>query len=253
MRRQTGIGGTCRFTVPTERVAVIRGLYSAASGMNATALQQDAIAQNLSHSVKPGYLRQLVRFDAPGATSEIQGPTATVHTDHKPGTMQFTGNKLDLALDGPGFFTIQGPNGPVYTRNGVFQMNQEGRLVTMDGLSAMGSGGAINLPPGTAEIQILTNGAVIADGVEVDQLRVVAFEDPNALQRVGATYFQAAPNLKTSPAMPDVFQGYRELSNSTHVEEMVQMIAGVRHFEAAQRALRALGDAIAFNTRPLNR
>ncbi len=240
-------------TVPTERVTVIRGLYSAASGMNATALQQDAIAQNLSHSVKPGYLRQLVRFDAPGTTNEIQGPTATVHTDHTPGTMQFTGHKLDLALDGPGFFTIQGPNGPVYTRNGVFQMNQEGRVVTMDGLPAMGSGGMIDLPPGTAEIEVLGNGAVIADGVEVDQLRVVAFEDPNALQRVGATYFQAPANLKTSTVLPDVFQGYRELSNSTQVEEMVQMIAGVRHFEAAQRALRALGDAIAFNTRPLNR
>lgn len=232
---------------------MIRGLYSAASGMNATALQQDAIAQNLSNSIKPGYLRQLIRFEASGTADQIQGPAASVHTDHRPGTMQFTGQPLDLSLEGPGFFAIEGPTGPVYTRNGVFQLNQEGRVVTMDGLAALGIGGPIELPVGTAGIEVQGNGAIVADGIEVDQLRIVAFADPTKLQRVGASYFQAPANLTASPELPYVYQGYRELSNSTMVEEMVQMIAGVRHFEAAQRALRSIGDAIAFNTRPLNR
>jgi flagellar basal-body rod protein FlgF len=228
-------------------------MYSAAGGMNATAQQQDAIAHNLAHAVKPGYLREMVRFSVESPAGNLQGPSGALHTDFTPGTMQFTGNKLDLALEGPGFFTVQGPTGPVYTRNGTFQLNEAGRVITMEGLPAMGSSGPIDVPVGTASIEVLSNGAVLADGIEVEQLRVVSFENPGLLQRVGTSYFQAPPNAATLPVAPDVFQGYRELSNSTVVQEMVQMIAGVRHFEAAQRALRSLGDAIAFNTRPLNR
>lgn len=231
---------------------MIRGLYSAAGGMQAMSQQQDATAHNLAHAVKPGYLRELIRFDAPDQ-SQIQGPTASLHTDFTPGTMQHTGNKLDLALEGPGFFAIQGPNGPVYTRNGVFQLNESGRLITMEGLPAMGVGGPIDLPPGTLNIEVTGDGMVFADNIEIDQLKVVAFEQPQILQRVGTSYFQAPPNAPTLQVAPDVFQGYRELSNSTVVQEMVQMIAGVRHFEAAQRALRSISDAVAFNTRPLNR
>lgn len=221
--------------------------------MNATALQQDAVSHNLSHAVKPGYLRQVVQFDASGPSHQIVGPTASLHTDFSAGTMQFTGNKLDLALEGPGFFTVQGPTGPVYTRNGVFQLNDAGQLITMDGLPALGTAGPIELPIETSSIEVQNNGSVVADGIEVDQLRVVAFTDPNILQRVGTSYFQAPANAPTAQVVGDVFQGYREVSNSTIVQEMVQMIAGVRHFEAAQRALRAIGDTVAFNTRPLNR
>jgi flagellar basal body rod protein FlgF len=65
--------------------------------MNATATQQDAIAHNLSHAMKPGYLREIVRFEAPAPSSEMVGPTPTLHTDFAPGTMQQTGNKLDLS------------------------------------------------------------------------------------------------------------------------------------------------------------
>jgi flagellar basal body rod protein FlgG len=221
--------------------------------MNATSQQQDAIAHNLSHAVKPGYLRELIRFDAPGANDEIQGPLTSLHTDFALGTLQQTGNKLDLALDGPGFFTVQGPAGPVLTRSGVFQLNESGRLVTMDGLPAMGLSGPVELPPGTVNVEVLPNGAVVADGNEIDQLRIVAFSDPSSLQRVGTSFFQAPADAAVSQGVPKVFQGYRELGNSTVVQEMVQMIAGVRHFEASQRALRSISDAVAFNTRPLSR
>jgi flagellar basal-body rod protein FlgF len=221
--------------------------------MHAIAQQQDATAHNLSHAVKPGYLREVVRFDAPGPANEIQGPAATLHTDFSPGTMEFTGHKLDLALDGPGFFAIEGPAGPMYTRNGVFQLSEAGRIVTMEGLPVMGAAGPIDLPATTLSIEVLSNGAVIADGIELDQFKVVAFQDDRDLQRIGTSYFQAPANAATAPISAEVFQGYRELSNSTIVQEMVQMISGVRQFEAAQRALRSIGDAVALNTRPLNR
>lgn len=219
--------------------------------MNATAQLQDVTAHNLSHAVKPGYLREMVRFDS--SNSLMQGPSASSQTDFSAGTMQFTGNKLDLALKGPGFFTIQGPAGPMYTRNGVFQLDAAGQLVTMEGLPALGPSGPISLPADTLNIEVQMDGTIITDGVEADQLRIVAFTDPSVLQRVGTSYFQPSAGAPVAPTAGEVFQGYRELSNSTVVQEMVQMIAGVRHFEAAQRALRSIADTIAFNTRPLNR
>ena len=229
---------------------MIRGLYSAAGGMQATSQQQDAVAHNLAHSMKPGYLREIVRFDATEPADGIQPPATSVHTDFSPGSMNHTGNKLDLALKGPGFFSVQGPTGPVYTRNGVFQMSPNGQLVTVDGLPAMGTGGPIDLPPQALNIEVQNDGTIVADGIEVGQLRIVNFQDPSQLQRAGTTYFTAPPDATTGQP-PEVFQGYKEVSNSTLVQEMVQMIAGVRHFEAAQRALRSIADAVANNTRPL--
>lgn len=251
--RDMSTGRICRWRRSRGGLIVIRGLYSAAGGMNATVQQQDALAHNLSHAVKPGYLREMIRFDAAGPAAEIQSPVTSLHTDFSLGTMQFSGNTLDLALEGPGFFCVQGPTGPAYTRNGVFQLSESGRVITMEGHPAMGVSGPIDIPIGTSRIEVLSNGAVVADGIELDQLKIVSFQDPSQLQRVGTSYFRAPESAATSQVLPDVFQGYRELSNSTIVQEMVQMIAGVRHFEAAQRALRSIGDAIAFNTRPLNR
>jgi flagellar basal-body rod protein FlgF len=232
---------------------VIRGLYSAAAGMQGSSLQQDATAHNLSHAVKPGYLREVLRFDATGLPGDLQGPTAALHTDFSSGTLEFTGNKLEVALNGAGFFSVEGPAGPLYTRNGVFQLNAEGQLVTMDGLAALGTDGPITLPPGTAEVEILGNGGVVADGIEVGQLKVTNFDDPSSMQRVGTSYFSPLENASQVAVIPEVRQGYRELSNTSMVEEMVQMIFNARHFDASQRALRTIGDAIAYNTRPLTR
>lgn len=229
---------------------MIRGLYSAAGGMQATSQQQDTLAHNLAHGLKPGYLREILKFDSLVPRTELQAPVTSVATDFSQGTMQVSGNKLDLALKGPGFFVVQGPAGPYYTRNGTFQLNPNGQLVTMDGLPVLGTGGPVELPAGSVNIEIQTNGAVIADGVELDQLRVVRFQNPAELQRAGSSYFQAPADAPKNPVLPEVFQGYRELSNSTLVQEMVQMISGVRQFEASQRALRSISDAVANNTRP---
>jgi flagellar basal-body rod protein FlgF len=232
---------------------LIRGLYSAAGGMQATSLQQDVTAHNLNHAIKPGYRRELLRFDASGRHDDLQGPEASLHTDFGPGSVEYTGNSLDVALEGPGFFSIEGPSGPLYTRCGTFQLNAQGQMVTPEGRIVRGAAGPIAIPAYAANIEILDDGTVVADGAEIDQLNVVAFQNPSDLRRVGTTYFEAPPNSVRSLTGPEVRQGYRELGNTTVVHEMVQMIAGLRQFEAAQRALRSLGDAIALNTRPLNR
>jgi flagellar basal body rod protein FlgG len=221
--------------------------------MQATSLQQDVTANNLNHAMKPGYQREVLRFSAAGKRDELVGPEASLHTDFSPGTLEHTGNKLDVALNGPGYFQIQGPSGPLFTRSGTFQRNGQGQIVTPEGNIVRGTAGPIAIPPDAREIEILDDGTVIADGGEIDQLSVVTFQNPNDLRRVGTTYFDAPPGAARLTTGVEVRQGYRENSNTTVVHEMVQMIAGLRQFEAAQRALRSLGDAIALNTRPLNR
>ena len=229
---------------------MIRGLYSAAGGMQANSLQQDASAHNLSHAMKPGYRREIIRFDAVGDREEIISPRGSLHTDFSQGTMEHTGAQLDVALDGPGFFSVQGPNGPLYTRTGVFQMSSRGQLVTPDGLPVQGIGGPISIPLDASNLEILPDGSVIADGNQVGQLRVTGFQDPSALQRAGSSFFQAAPDQETTAVATDVRQGYREIGNTTVVHEMVQMISGSRLFEATQRALLQISETISLNTRP---
>lgn len=229
---------------------MLRGLYSAAGGMQAMGLQQDSIAHNLAHGTKPGYRREMMQFDSVGVGSELVGPRSSLHTDFKPGILEYTGSPFDVAIDGPGFFTVQGPGGPMYTRCGVFQRNGQGQLVTPDGLPVMGSAGPIAVPVGAARVEVLNNGSVVADGVPIDQFSITAFQNPHDLQRVGTSYFQPLPGQASSAVASEVRQGYRELSNTTLVHEMVQMISGARMFDAAQRALRQIGETIAFNTRP---
>ena len=114
----------------------------------------------------------------------------------------------------------------------------------------MGAGGPIAIPVTAARVEVVSNGSIVADGVPVDQLAVAAFQNPHDLQRVGSSFFEPLPGQAASDEPSVVWQGYRELSNTTLVDEMVQMISGARMFDAAQRALRQIGETIALNTRP---
>jgi flagellar basal body rod protein FlgG len=233
-----------------SRSNVIRGLYSAAGGMQAMSLQQDATAQNLSHAMKPGYRREIIQFDSIGNTADMVAPRSSLHSDFRPGVHEFTGGSFDVAIDGPGFFKIQGPTGPLYTRSGVFQVNSLGQLVTPEGLAVQSNQGPISIPLNATFFEITTDGTIVADGAIVDQIGVTAFQNPNELQRVGSTYFQALPDSIRSTVNSEIRQGYRELGNTTLVHEMVQMISGARMFDAAQRALRQISETIQLNTHP---
>lgn len=233
---------------------MIRGLYSAAGGMLATSHQQDVVAQNLAYSGKPGHRRDVLRFEASGSPDDFVAPKVSQHADQTPGGIEQTGNPLDVAINGPGMFVVESPNGLMYSRGGVFQLNSAGQLVTPEGFAVQGSAGPINVPAQAAAIVIANDGSVVADGVDVDKLKIVQFADPTQLQRVSSSGFAAPPGVEaTELEQPDVRQGARELSNTTPVQEMVQLTAGLRQFEAAQRALRSIGDAIALTTRPTGR
>jgi flagellar basal body rod protein FlgG len=239
---------------------LIRGLYSAAGSLQAAEQHHEVVAHNLAHANVPCYRRRIVvaeSFDdalTRTATGEprpgVGGQTTSVHTVFEPGDLQFTGNSLDLALRGDGFFVLRGPDGPVYTRSGVFQINGQGVLQSASGLPVSGGGGEITIPPGAAQLTVQSDGAVAADGAEIGRLELAHFKDPSVLVPVGTTLFQAPPGVRPEDGTSTVHQGYREGSNVAVVDELVGMIAGMRQYEASQRALRAISDAIEQNTHP---
>lgn len=236
---------------------MVPGLYSAATGLNAMSVLQDVTARNLSEAMKPGYLRRVATFEVVGTKDDNLGTSPSIHTDFTPGPMVYTGNKFDVAIIGDGLFELEGPDGSLYTRNGVFQMNGQGILMNYNGMPVRGNAignpdleQRITIPPGTAAIEILDDGTVIADGIAIAQLRVATFENPEDLERVGTTLFQAPNGVTPDYTNVDVRQGYRAGSNTTLTGELIQMIFGMRQFEAAQRALRTIDDAIGLSTRP---
>jgi len=237
---------------------MIRGLYGAATALDAAIQNQDNIAQNIAHATVPGYRRTSqafepfdVAFDQAKGGSAFGARATSTFTDFRPGLMSFTGNKLDVALDGEGFFVVRGPDGPVYTRDGAFVRDQDGQVTTRGGRPILGTDNTPLTIPGTAgDVRIGPDGTIRADGAVVGQFRLVNFADPRQLVRAGTTGFAAPAGTEPSDSAASVRQGYREGANVEVATEMVNMIRGSRYFEAAQRALRTLSESIQLNTRP---
>jgi flagellar basal-body rod protein FlgF len=224
----------------------------AASGMRARMESLDLLANNVANASTGGYKADREFYSlyvAPEAQGELaQDPSATMPvierpwTDHSQGTLQTTGNPLDLALSGRGFFAVQGPTGPLYTRNGSFHLAADGRLATADGYPVNGSGGAPLILQGARPIEISSDGTVRQDGNVVGQLQVVDFSATADLAKQGSNYFRVS-DPKLQPAASSgtgVEQGKLEASNSGSAESAVRLVSIMRQFEMLQKAA-ALG------------
>jgi flagellar basal-body rod protein FlgF len=169
------------------------------------------------------------------------------------GTLRPTGSSLDLALANTGFFEVQTDTGPAYTRQGTFQVDGRGRLVTAQGQPVMGHAGEIVLT--TPQPTIDGEGNVFENDRIVGRLKVTRFADDRALQRMGGglvTAGSATPTVVDSGV--GLRQGFLENSNVSTMQEMVGLMQTMRHFETMQRlaqgydemlssAVRKLGDA----------
>ena len=243
---------------------MLPGLYSAASGISAAQFNHEIIARNLAHADVPGFRRQLAVFgELPEAEAATQEPAEnqsgvgtqveSVQTDFTLGKVRTTGRPLDVALLNDGFFELEGPNGPLYTRNGVFHLSGDGTIVSADGLPVVGDGGPIVIPAGiqVSNISIGEDGTISAGRNQLGRITVATFEDNSQLETVGTTLFQAPGGVDAAAAEePLLKQGARELSNVSAVNEMVRMIVGMRHHETSQRAMNAIADALSQNTNP---
>ncbi len=239
---------------------MISGLYSAATAMDASTRRHEIASENLANVQMPGFRRRVIAqasFDT--IASPMQAPengvysskllgttTLPVAYDFTQGHFDDTGRPLDLALGGEGFFTVQGPDGPLYSRNGSFYVDNNRQLVTIDQLPVMGLAGPIVLPADASSesVNVDTNGRLMVNGQEFGQLAVVQFADNIILSPEGSSLFSADANAVPVPSNAMVLQGKLELANTSAIDEMVNLIAGSRQFEAAQKALNTIAESI---------
>lgn len=239
---------------------MLRGMYSAASGLVVASELQEVTAYNLSNATQPGFRERGVVFEtfdrALGRAAEPLGETlgartAQTYHDFRPGPLQQTGHTYDLALSDPDrFFVLEGPNGPLYTRNGTFFRTATGQLVSQAGYPLQGDAGALAVPPNATQVVVAGDGTVTADGAPAGTVRFVRFADPSRLTAAGPTLYTAPPEAGATNAPGRVLQGYREGSNVQPADAMVRLVIGSRYYDAAQRALRAISESVQLNTRP---
>ncbi len=159
-------------------------------------------------------------------------------TDFSQGTLQPTGNPLDLALSGHGFFSVNGPTGPLYTRNGSFKVSTDGTLTTADGHTVNGEGGQPLQIPGQGEIVVASDGTLTQDGQSLGKLDIVDFKDTAALGKIGNSYFVGNKDNPPIPATDvTVEQGRIEGSNVAPAESAVRLVSVMRQFEMLQKAI----------------
>lgn len=205
------------------------------------------LANNIANAGTPGFKadREFYNtyyapdaFDGPAGTLPVASPVIETNwTDFKQGVSSATGNPLDFAIDGNGFFTIQGNSGTVFTRNGGFRMSAGGDLVTQLGDAVLDSAGKpIRLDP-TQTINVDQRGSIIQGGRAVAQLGLAAFGSNASLKKLGTNYFRYDGNTEPRKALAAVSQGRLENANFEPAEAAVRLVSVLRQFEMLQRAL----------------
>jgi len=179
--------------------------------------------------------------DSEAASSYVSPVETYINFDS--GRLEATGNPLDLALEGDGFFCLQGPEGEIYTRNGVFSLNAQGMIVAQDGTPLLGSGGPISLGGGRPEID--PQGNILVNGAPVDTIKVVQFGDMAGLKKSGgSTFVPLDDSYEPDKAQQvQVRQGFVEHSNVDAVKMMTEMIDALRGYESYQKIIQFQNDA----------
>jgi flagellar basal-body rod protein FlgF len=224
-------------------------------GTSVSSLTQEyaTITHNLANVSTSGYKRRVNAFSQ--ILDEVRGidrngtgsPISTLGVDFSQGHLVQTSRSLDFALEGKGFFVIETPAGPLYTRNGSFQINGHGQIVDSQGRIVAGSGGAITVPKEVpmSELTIASDGRVSAAGTEIGKLKVVEFSNPSSeLTPAGTNCFSASTASKPLDSKETtVSQGYQESSNVNGMEELVGLLTVTRLYESNMKVLASRGDA----------
>jgi flagellar basal body rod protein FlgG len=237
---------------------MIEGIYNNAASLTTLEKWQASITQNLVASKVAGFKKSnfAIESDDKVKTSYNPQQSAAQHTgglpvrttsiNFTPGEIEQTQKPTDIAIDGPGFFQIQGADGNnLYTRNGEFQFNNENTLVTRHGLQVMGDGGPITIDPELGAVTVAKDGTISQGNNLLGRLQLFNFDDPQGLTRVEGGYFEA-PNDVPPQALEDgqVVQGAIESSNVLPMEELVSLIQVARAYEASQRSMLSHDDLI---------
>lgn len=232
---------------------------NSAAAMNALQRNQEQIANNLANANTTGYKRdrffteafneRLDRGRAPRSDRRVRQAN-----DTSQGAMQQTGNPLDMALGGDGFFVTRPEDADAthYTRAGHFALGDDGTLRTPDGEQVMGEGGPIQIPvdePG--KVNVAKDGTITVGQNQVGTLRVVQPDNPAQMERRQGAAFAANGPEPEPMEDPTVLQGTVETSNVSPVQEMTEMIETSRQFGAQQKALRSTNASVRRATQSL--
>ena len=252
-----------------------KGIFTAVSGAIAQSAKLDTIANNLANVNTTGFKRDgqlfreyLTSYEKEPSVIQVPRVPASIEsfydmqggdksfvelngtfTDFAQGSLKATGNPLDLALEGQGFFEVLTPNGVRLMRSGSLAIGAEGEIVTKQGFPVLRDGGAGQDPATRAlkttaggPITISSEGEIYEGGASRGRLSVLAVGNPDALQKIGDGLYSLRDNLQpelTVAAEAKVHQGFLEGSNVNIIKEMTDMIATTRVFESTQKAIQA--------------
>ncbi len=229
-----------------------KGMYIAVSGAVLMQTQMDTITQNLSNANTAGYKKDTLAFKdylvQPDTGTEPDGRDMSDFSaskiDQSSGTTVSTGNKLDVALEGDGFIALDGDR---YTRRGDLKEDSDGYLTNHDGIKVMGTGGPIQLPADSVQINIDLGGKVSVEQAgntqptQIDTIKIMNFGPDAAMSEEGDGMYTFSG--EGTPSTATIKQGYIETSNVDPIKEMVQMIETQREFESYQKAIQMFDSA----------
>jgi flagellar basal-body rod protein FlgF len=227
------------------------GFYAACTALVSRTQALDTVANNLANASTVGFraernVFQSVMADRSAASNSAldramnaYGILSGTTIDESQGALQKTGNDLDVAIEGKGYFVVQTPNGEMYTRNGAFQLSSSGQLITAAGDPVVGDRGPITILPG--RVSISADGTISSNGAVSGKLKVVEFPATTQLSSFGNTYYQAPPDTAKAATSSKIRQGMLESSNVNPVLSMVELVNAQRTAEMMQRALNMMG------------
>ncbi len=240
---------------------MVKGLYTAYTGMINEQNRMDVLTNNLANSDTNGFKKEGATsqaFDSllalkikdrsenpnlahPIGIANLGVKVGENYTDYSQGAFKVTDRTYDVALAGEGFFNIEytnkaGETSTMYTRDGAFVINTQGYLVNKDGDYVLGQNGRIRLDP-TKDVEIDTQGNISQEGARVAKIKLTDFEDYNYIEHFGENYYRPVKGATEKAANATVNQGYIETSNVQVVQEMVEMISVSRQYESNQRLI----------------
>lgn len=243
---------------------MLRSLYTGWTGMYTEQKRLDVISNNLANATTVGYKKEgvtsqsfddvmtiKIRDESENwkkreiGTMDLGVKIGEVYTDYSQGSLRETANTYDLSIDGEGFFVVNvtdrlGNTHESLTRAGSFHITQDGYIVDVDGNQLQSEAGDLQVSVDAAEVVIALDGNVYEDGALVDRVLLKDYEDYDYLKKYGDTYYRAVKGATEKEATGGIRQGFTEQSNVNVVNEMVNMIAITRAYEAGQKVIKSV-------------
>lgn len=239
-----------------------RGIYPILSGALAHERRMQVFANNMANVNTAGFKQDEQAFKAVFARHQNSAPAVThgagpaqwigarpsgpaerafvaphvLKTTFEPGRIRVTGNPLDVAIQGRGFFEVKTPHGTRYSRNGMLSLDNQRRLVTNLGYPVMGTKGEIKIPAG--KLDISAQGTITVDDKPVATIKIMDFPDDLMPQKFAEGLFVSDKGVVARN--PQVQAGHIEESNVNAIGEMVKMIQGMRSYESTQKLIQTM-------------